>query len=79
MPDCVAEGQTEEEAIANAKEALQARLAQGKVVTTEVETPHEVEANPLLKQAGRWKDDPTFDDFMKEIADYRRLVDEETR
>lgn len=77
IPDCVAEGQTEEEAIAKAKEALQARLAQGNVVTIEVETLHEPEANPLLKHFGRWKDDPTFDDFMEKIAECRREVDEE--
>jgi predicted RNase H-like HicB family nuclease len=74
VPDCVAEGQTEEEAIANAKEALQARLAQGKIVTIEVEMP-EAE-NPLLQYAGRFKDDPTFDDYLAEIAAYRQQLDE---
>jgi predicted RNase H-like HicB family nuclease len=72
MPECLAEGQTKEEAVANAKAALQSRLAQGEIVTVEVETPANGEANPLLKHFGRLKDDPTFEDFQEKIAEYRR-------
>jgi hypothetical protein len=76
VPDCSGEGQTEEEAIAKAKAALEARLAQGKVVTIEVDLRNGHVDNPLLKHFGRLKDDPTFDDFMEKIAEYRREVDE---
>jgi predicted RNase H-like HicB family nuclease len=75
IPDCVAEGRTKEEAVANAKTALAERLAQGEVVTIEVETPQA--AHPWLKYFGMWKDDPTFDDFLAEIEAYRREVDAE--
>lgn len=37
LPGCLAEGHTKEEAIANAKTALQSRLAQGEIVTIDVE------------------------------------------
>jgi predicted RNase H-like HicB family nuclease len=42
MPGCLAEGQTKEEAIAKAKAELESRLAQGEIVTIEVESS----ANP---------------------------------
>ncbi len=77
MPDCLAEGHTKEEAIANAKTALQSRLARGEVVTIDVEPSTNQEANPLLKHFGRFKDDPTFDDYLAEIEAYRRQVDAE--
>ena len=76
VPDCVAEGSTEEEAIRRAKAALNERLAKGKVVTIELETKLNGE-NPLLKHAGRFRDDPTFDDFLAEVEKYRRELDVE--
>jgi len=77
LPDCVAEGQTKDEAIANAKAALAERLAKSEIVTIELEPRAQQDANPLLKHFGRFKDDPTFDDFMEKIAEYRQQVDEE--
>ena len=76
IPDCVAEGRTKEEAIANAKAALAERLTQSEVVTVEVEVPGiERSGNPWLNNFGRFKDDPTFDDFLAEMEAYRREVD----
>lgn len=77
MPDCLAEGQTKEEAVANAKAALQSRLSQGEIVTIDVEPQAAQENNPLLKHFGRFKDDPTFDEYLADIEAYRRQVDEE--
>ena len=75
MPDCVAEGRTREEAIVNAKAALEARLAQGEIVTIEVEpTSFNGRNNPWLKNFGRFKDDPTFDNFLEEIGSNRRAI-----
>jgi hypothetical protein len=78
IPDCIAEGQTEEEAIANAKASLSSRLAQGKIVSVELEDlTGKTTGNPWLESFGVFKDDPTFDDFLEKIAEYRRQVDEE--
>jgi predicted RNase H-like HicB family nuclease len=78
VPDCVAEGQTREEAIARARDALTARLAQGEVVTIEVELSEIAPArNPWLDNFGRFKDDPTFDDFLAEIEYNRRASSED--
>jgi len=76
IPDCVAQGRTKEEAIAKAKAALAERLAQGEIVTIDIESAHaERTGNPWLDNFGRFKDDPTFDDFLAEIEVYRRELD----
>ena len=54
FPDCTAVGRTRDEALANLKGALAARLAQGEIVTVEVgESPH-----PWLKWFGMFEGDP---------------------
>ena len=76
MPDCIAEGQTREDAIANAKAAFQARLAEGEIVTVKIEEPNQtVSGNPWLESFGVFKDDPTFDDFLEKMAEYRHELD----
>jgi hypothetical protein len=74
--DCIAEGGTKEEAVAKVRATLTARLTQGEVVTIDVDVPVSDRArNPWLENFGRFKDDPTFDDFLAEIEAYRREVD----
>jgi predicted RNase H-like HicB family nuclease len=73
IPDCIAEGPTEEEALNKATRMLKARLAKGDVFNIEVEgLPAPVSANPWLEIHGSLRDDPTFDDFMTEISSYRQ-------
>ena len=75
VPGCVAEGRTEEEAVANAKAALAERQLHGEVVTIDWEEAKAI--HPWLKFAGMWENDPTFDDFLAEIEAYRREIDAE--
>lgn len=76
VPDCVAEGATEEEALNNATSLLKARLAKGDLFNIEVEAlPSPVSANAWLDVHGSLRDDPTFDDFMTEISSYRQQKD----
>ena len=77
LPDCAAEGSTEEEAVAKAKESLRRWLARGKVVAVELDNglPEQTE-NPWLKLCGKYRDDPTWDDFQANIAAYRRELNE---
>ena len=78
MPECVGEASTKDEAVAKAKAALLEKLAQVEIVTVEMEAPpYQRQSNPLLKHAGRFKDDPTFDDFLAEVERYRRELDAE--
>jgi predicted RNase H-like HicB family nuclease len=78
VPDCVAEGTTQEEALTNAKAILKERLAKGVLFTIELEEPPaKATPNPWLEVHGSLRDDPTFDDFMAEITGYRQQRDVE--
>jgi hypothetical protein len=78
VPDIVAVGATEEEALDKATTLLKERLAKGKLFTIEVEgIPSGGVANPWLETHGALHDDPTFDDWVEEIAKNRREVDDE--
>ena len=77
MDDCVGEGRTREEAIAKAKAALVDRLARGEIVTIDVENGSMSAANVWREEAGRFRDDPTFDEFVTETQSERRNLDSE--
>lgn len=78
VPECVAEGATQQEALANAKAVLKERLARSELFTIELEGMSATSAaNPWLEVHGSLRDDPTFDDFMAEIASYRQQLDAE--
>ncbi|KYC37337.1 hypothetical protein WA1_47885 [Scytonema hofmannii PCC 7110] len=73
MPNLTASGTTEEEAILNAKSALEAQLARGKVVSIEVNSEANLSTHePTMKYAGIFASDPTFDDFMDKLASIRQ-------
>ena len=76
VPDCVAEGTTEAEALNNATRMLKQRLAKGDLFNIEVEgSASLVSANPWLEVHGSLRDDPTFEDFMNEISSHRQEND----
>ena len=77
MEDCVGEGRTREEAIANAKSALVDRLARGEIVTVDVEDESLSAANVWREEAGRFRDDATFDELVTETHSERRKLDSE--
>jgi hypothetical protein len=81
MPVVNGEGVTPEEAIAQAKTSLQPQLATGKFIKIQVDSAEEsieLETDPWLKHLGLFANDPTFDDFLDEVAAYRHQVDEES-
>ena len=78
LADCIGEGKTREEAIAKAKAALVDRLAHGEIVTIDVESNEAVSAaNVWREEAGRFHDDPTFDEFVSEIQSERHELNSE--
>lgn len=77
MEDCVGEGRTREEAIAKARAALVDRLARGEIVTIDVENGSMSAAAVWQEEAGRFRDDPTFDEFVAETQSERHNLDSE--
>lgn len=79
MPAITGEGMTEEDAIAQAKAALQSQLATGKFVTIQVGATNQPvnQDDPWLKHLGLFANDPTFEDFLEEVAVYRQQIDDE--
>lgn len=75
LPDCRAEGETRQQALARLRDCVTARLVKAEVVPMEIErsdSPH-----PWLKFAGMFKDDPQFDEVLADIQVYRRELDAE--
>lgn len=77
IPNTTVEGDTKEEVIALAKAAIETQLASGELVTIEVgKERSQQQIDPWLKHMGIFASDPTFDDFLAEVAAYRQQVSE---
>lgn len=80
LPECRAEAQTKEVAVAQVTALLKSWIMEGKLVTVEIEQTADgkvLTGNPWLASAGAFKDDPTYDEFLENIAAYRRELDAE--
>ncbi len=75
LPDCKAEGETREQALTRLYDCVSTRLAQAEIFSMEIK-PND-SPNPWLKLAGKYKDDPQFDEVLEYIAAYRRELDAE--
>jgi predicted RNase H-like HicB family nuclease len=71
LPDCQAQGETREVAIANVQQALRSRLESAEIITVPLDSM------PMSRLAGIFKNDPQWDEFQAEIAAYRQEVDAE--
>jgi hypothetical protein len=68
------EGRSPNEAVERLREQAVQRLKGSELV--QVSIPGVSDSNPWRKYAGIWKDNPDFDGFLDNIAEYRRTVDE---
>ncbi|MGI0488934.1 type II toxin-antitoxin system HicB family antitoxin [Pantanalinema rosaneae CENA516] len=76
IPNCIVEGNSREEAIVKAKTILEEKLAHGEIVTIEIGSQTINPAiDPWLKHLGVFEHDPTFNNFLEEVAAYRQQVD----
>lgn len=74
-PEVMIEEDTREAALTQIQQHLAAYLSQApEVVPIELEPPATT-AHPWLQFAGMWADDPTWDDFLKEVASNRQEID----
>ena len=69
-------GRSRDEALKRLCTLARKRLAAGE--WEQVSLPGPPDANPWIAYAGIWKDHPDFDDFLKNIADYRRTRNGDT-
>lgn len=76
LPDCHALGATREDALTAVQALLAHRLQQAEVVT--VQLPSASTEHPLVRLAGKFKDDPYFDEMLASIAAYRQELDSES-
>lgn len=75
-PEVVIEEETREAALTQIRQHLIVYLSQTpEVIPIELE-PVEAAEHPWLQFAGMWTDDPTWDDFVTEVATYRQEMDE---
>jgi hypothetical protein len=76
-PDCVATGHTKQEAVVKVQAVVEARLARGEVLRIQNETPLvEGKPDPWEAMAGRFADDPTWDEYEAEL---KRIREEANR
>ena len=76
-PDVTAYGATEQEAIDGVRVLIRDLLNRTRFVQVEVDMPADQTDNPWLTKAGMFANDPTWDSFLKAMADYRRQLDNE--
>ena len=75
MPDIIASGGTEQEALEKLRAAIADMQVRSRVVEVDLPLPAEVADNPWLRFAGIWADDPDWDEFQKAVAEYRAEID----
>lgn len=74
LPGCQSEGITEEEVLANIRHAITEALRRVKFVTVEI--PESVPPDPWANIIGMYADDADFEEFQKEMQEYRRELDQ---
>lgn len=75
LPEYRAEGSDRTSALAALQQLLTETLSQAEIVSIDIAVPQP--ENPWLKMAGRFKDDPHFDEMLADIEAYRRERDTE--
>ncbi|HEX9733245.1 MAG TPA: type II toxin-antitoxin system HicB family antitoxin [Thermoanaerobaculia bacterium] len=75
-PSCTATGATKAEALTRLRQVIRDRLSSVEIVPVEVDVPED--GHPLARFAGMFKNDALFDQFVEDMAAYRREVDAET-
>lgn len=76
LPDCKVKGANRQEALESLRQLLVARLEGAEIVPLEIKSPKP--EHPWMKFAGKYKDDPHFDEMLEYIEAYRRELDAET-
>jgi predicted RNase H-like HicB family nuclease len=76
LPEIKATGKTKEAVLKSINQLLTARLVKVELVSDKIDLPSKNE-HPWMKFAGKYKDDPQFDDMLAFIEEDRRQLDAE--
>jgi len=72
LPECRADGKTEQDAINKVRDKVQQLLINSKLTTITITENGHQEDDPWLAMAGMWRDDPTWDEYQRLIKKYRK-------
>jgi hypothetical protein len=75
-PECKAFGETRSQALQNLHDLVNAQLAEAEIVS--VKLTNSRSNNPWVKLAGKYENDPYYDEVLAHIEEYRRELDAET-
>ena len=75
LPDIVASGTTESEAIEQLRTALADLQLHSRVVQVDLPLPSTPIENPWLHFAGMWEHDPDWEAFQAAVDSYRQEID----
>ncbi|MBE2232297.1 MAG: hypothetical protein IAE85_02280 [Anaerolinea sp.] len=76
-PDKVVHGNTKQEALDGVRELIRSLIGQTQFVKVDVDLPEQSNDHFWLAKAGLFADDPSWDDFLTSMSEYRRHLDEE--
>jgi hypothetical protein len=76
-PDVETHGATQQEALEAVQRRIREMLGQTQFVQVEVDVPNAQTENPWLEKAGMFADDPTWNEFLQAMAEYRRKLENE--
>ncbi|MEG4997046.1 hypothetical protein [Microcoleus sp. B4-D4] len=75
-PECKAFGETRSQALQNLHDLVNAQLAEAEIVSVKLTSSRS--NNPWVRLAGKYENDPQYDEVLAHIEEYRRELDAET-
>jgi predicted RNase H-like HicB family nuclease len=79
LPDVVASGTTEAEAVDHLRDTLADLQTRSRVVDIDLPIPDLEQGNPWVRFAGMWANDSDWDLFQDAVAEYRIEIDEQSQ
>ena len=75
-PECKAFGETRSQALQNLHDLVNSQLAEAEIVSVKLTSSRS--NNPWVRLAGKYENDPYYDEVLAHIEEYRRELDAET-
>ncbi len=75
-PECKAFGETRSQALQNLQDLVNSQLAEAEILSVQITSSRS--NNPWVSLAGKYENDPQYDEVLAHIEEYRRELDAET-